>query len=243
MSIFCYAYRVVKKSKQSVPIVAPPLSATDLAYQTLKREILSNLLAPGTSISIENYVHSLKLSRTPVREAVLRLEREGLIEVRPRQGTFVAPLDLRQIRELYAVRRLLEGEAARLAASRIPRDPLDSLLQELKSLHDPRTLFERGQAVHALCAQYCGNQTLRQMLESVQDHFIRFRSLSLQIPEKLLSSHREHLAILEALAVPDGDLAQQRMHLHFDHAAAYLLETLLNRDTAGPRIIISLTAS
>ena len=231
------------KSKKQAPIPAPALSATDLAYGKLKREILTNSLAPGDCISIDKYVHSLKLSRTPVREAILRLEREGLIEIRPRQGTFVAPLDLRQIRELYAVRRLLEGEAARQAATRAPRERLQLLSQDLARLTDPRQLFEKGQEVHAICAQHCGNQTLRQMLESVQDHFVRFRSLSLQIPVKLLSSHREHVGILEALEAADGETAQQRMHLHFDHAAAYLLENLLNRDSAGPRVTISLTAS
>jgi len=241
--MLCYAESTVARSKLTPSPTPVVLSATDLAYQKLKHQILNNLLAPGDAISIERYVQLLKLSRTPVREAILRLEREGLIEIRPRQGTFVAPLDLRQIRELYGVRRVLEGEAARLAATRIPQEKIDLLLKELRGRSEPRSLFEKGQAVHALCAQHCGNQTLRQMIESVQDHFVRFRSLSLQIPRKLLSSHQEHLGILQALQAQDGAQAEQRMHQHFDHAAAYLLENLLNRDGVGPRVTISLTAS
>jgi DNA-binding GntR family transcriptional regulator len=216
------------------------LSATDLAYETLKREILDNTLAPGDAIAIDRYVRQLKVSRTPVREAILRLERERLIEIRPRMGTFVAPLDLRLIRELYGVRRLLEGEAARLAAGRIPAEALERLRMELRGLEGPRELFEKGQEVHLLCTQHCGNQTLRQMIASVQDHFVRFRRLSMDIPEKLLNSHREHSAILDALCQRDGEAAQQRMHEHFDHAAQYLLDSLLSRDTQGPRIMITL---
>ncbi len=88
------------------------LSAVDVAYQAIKSDILNNRLKPGEAVPVEKYVKDLSLSRTPVREATLRLERERLVEIRPRLGTFVSHLDLRDIRDMYAVRRLLEGEAA-----------------------------------------------------------------------------------------------------------------------------------
>jgi len=228
---------VEKKSRTQVK---EKRSATEVAYARLKNEILTNRLAPGDSISIDDYVRALKLSRTPLREAILRLQREGLIEIRPRQGTFVAPLDLRQIQDLLAVRRLLEGEAARLAAPRISRESLDDLSRQWKDGTDPFELFNCSQRVHALCAQHCGNLMLRQMLENSQDHYIRFRSLTPRSPERLLSYHKEHISIVAALKAKDAAKAQERMHSHLDRASAYLLDSLLNRVDTGPRLTITL---
>lgn len=216
------------------------ISATDRAYEALKIEILHNRLSPGAPISIDDYVSSLAISRTPVREAILRLEREGLIEIRPRQGTFVAPLDLHQIRELYAVRRLLEGEAARLATPHIPAEDLSNLQRHLKKIEDPAERFEAGQEVHLLCAQHCGNRTLRRMLEAMQDHFIRFRALSRRLPVDILNFDRQHQAILKALILRDAKKAEACAQAHMEYAAAVLLENIINRHETGPRVTLRL---
>ena len=94
---------------------SPPL--TDKAYFAIKTEILSNRLEPGAVLPIQRFTGEMKLSRTPVREAILRLQREGFVEIRPRLGTIVAHLDLTRLREMYQVRSILEGEAAKLASA------------------------------------------------------------------------------------------------------------------------------
>lgn len=217
-------------------------SATDRAYEALKLEILHNRLPPGTPISHDTIATQLQISRTPVREAILRLEREGLIEIRPRQGTFVAPLDLHRIRELYAIRRLLEGEAARLATPHIPAEELDALARQLKSIKDPVARFDAGQQVHLLCALHCGNRTLRHMLESMQDHFIRFRTLSRRLPIDIRNFDRQHQAILQALIDRNPKQAEAAAQAHMDHAAAVLIENIVNRHDAGPRVTLQLPA-
>lgn len=235
------------RSARSAParkssLVAP--SAVELAYQAIKSEILSNRLRPGDAVPIERFVKELRLSRTPVREATLRLEREGLIEIRARMGTFVSHLDLRHIRDMYRVRRLLEGEAAREAALRAPIEALRQLQQKLASYSetgaiDTRGMSETGQRVHQLIVEHCENEQLRRLILSLQDHFTRFRSLSIQLPEKVLSSHREHLAILDRLIARDPDGACALIHQHFDHASQFLLDSLLHGASPGrPRITI-----
>ncbi len=82
----------------------PATPLTEQAYRGIKQEILSNRLPPGAPLPVDRFIREMKLSRTPVREAILRLEREGFVEIRPRLGTFVAQLDLRKIREMYHVR-------------------------------------------------------------------------------------------------------------------------------------------
>ncbi|NWF82392.1 MAG: GntR family transcriptional regulator [Bryobacteraceae bacterium] len=222
-----------------------PASAVDQAYHAIKTDILNNRLRPGDPVPVEKYVKDLRLSRTPVREATLRLERERLIEIRPRLGTFVSHLDLRNIQDMYGVRRLLEGEAAREAALRAPLDALHALRSELSAFPetgviDTRGMSETGKRVHQLIVEYCGNDVLRSMILSLQDHFTRFRSLSIQIPEKILSSHHEHLAILDSLAARDPERASALIHEHFDHASQFLLDSLLSgASPARPRVTIS----
>lgn len=236
--------RVRSAPVEAIPSRAP--SAVDLAYQAIKSDILSNRLHPGDAVPIERYVKDLRLSRTPVREATIRLEREGLIEIRARMGTFVSHLDLRHIRDMYRVRRLLEGEAAREAALRAPVEALEQLRRELAAFSetgeiDTRGMSETGQRVHQLIVKHCENQELQRLIFSLQDHFTRFRSLSIQLPEKVLSSHREHLAILDRLMARDPDGACALIHQHFDHASQFLLDSLLHGSSpARPRITIAL---
>ncbi|MDZ4798187.1 MAG: GntR family transcriptional regulator [Bryobacteraceae bacterium] len=224
---------------------AVPGTAVEKAYDAIKREILANRLRPGDAIPVDQFVGDLRLSRTPVREATLRLQREGLIDIRPRLGTFVSHLDLRRIRDMYGVRRLLEGEAAREAALRGPVSDFQKLHDELAAFHetgemDARGMSETGQRVHELIVWHCGNEVLRSMILSLQDHFTRFRSLSIQIPEKILSSHHEHLQILESLIAKDADRASHLVHVHFDHASQFLLDSLLYGSSASsPRVTIA----
>lgn len=221
------------------------LSAMDHAYRAVKSDILSNRLRPGDAVPVEKYVRDLRLSRTPVREATLRLQREGLIDIRPRLGTFVSYLDLRQIRDMYRVRRLLEGEAAREAATRAPEDALQSLRDELSAYTesggiDTRGMSETGKRVHQIIVEHCGNEVLRSMILSMQDHFTRFRSLSIQLPEKILSSHHEHIAIVDCMLARDPARAASLIHEHFDHASQFLLDSLLHGSSAeGPRVTIA----
>ncbi|MGH9846656.1 MAG: GntR family transcriptional regulator [Blastocatellia bacterium] len=210
-------------------------SLTSVAYNAIKGEILGNRLKAGEALPTERFIRELKLSRTPLREAILRLEREGFVEVRPRMGTFVSHLNLREIQDMYQVRRELEGLAARLAAGRVNAERLAEVEKELtrhslKGKVNYEALSEAGQGLHRLVVESCGNRVLAQFIRSLQDHFARFRSLSLNLPEKIVASHREHLGILAALKAGDGKLAERLVHEHFDHAGRTLLDSLLKDD-------------
>jgi DNA-binding GntR family transcriptional regulator len=235
-----------QNSKRRHLIPAEIGSRTALVYRAIKEEILTNRLHAGDAVPMERFVRELRLSRTPVREAILQLSKEGFIDVRPRMGTFVSHLDLRQIQEMYEVRSLLEGHAARLATELIPSQEIEAVERELQAQKtegeiDRKAISEAGQGVHRLILNWCGNRALAQMILSLQDHFVRFRSLSLEIPEKIRSSHREHQEILSALQHHDGEVAEQRIHEHLDHAARHLIESLLRRPSpaAGARVTVS----
>jgi DNA-binding GntR family transcriptional regulator len=221
--------RISVKSKSA----AHEESGADTAYRVIKEEILSCRLRPGEVIRIEPYTRKLGLSRTPVREAILRLEKEGFVEVHPRLGTLVSRLDLRQIREMYQVRSLLEGAAARQVAGTIPAARIAALEQELRSYTlgenaDLKAISQSGVKVHRLIVESCENRVLAGMIESLHEHFRRFRSLSLEIPAKVLSSHQDHLAILDALKRGDGEAAERLIHTHFERAVRFLLDSVIS---------------
>lgn len=226
----------------------PATPLTEQAYRGIKHEILSNRLPPGAPLPVDRFIREMKLSRTPVREAILRLEREGFVEIRPRLGTFVAQLDLRKIREMYHVRGVLEGSAARLAATIADPDRLAAVESELaaqKTAGDMNlaAISEAGQSLHRLIVDQCGNEVLAGTIRSLQDHFVRFRHVSLHLPEKVLSSHREHLQILAALKCRDGDAAERLTREHFDHAARSLVESVLNQPHYGGPVRLTLRAA
>ncbi len=232
------------REKQGKRVRSENLSLTERAYRAIKEEILSARLPPNAPVPIERFLREMKLSRTPVREAIQRLEREGFVEIRPRLGTFVAPLDLRKIREMYYVRGALEGAAARMAAALADPAHLAAIGGELRrhpleAPGDLRAMSESGHRLHLFISEECGNQTLAGMIRQLQDHFRRFRNLSLQIPEKVLASHRQHLEILAALEARDGDRAERLMREHLEQAGRYLIQSLL--DSPSPMASLAVT--
>lgn len=221
---------------------------TDWAYEAIKGEILSNRLQPGETLPIQRFTDEMKLSRTPVREAILRLQREGFLEVRPRLGTIVAHLDLRRLREMYQVRSVLESEAAKLACGVIPADVLTAAERELRRQRtsgalDIEGMSNSGQRLHEMIVAHCGNSVLSETIRGLQDHFLRFRHVSLRLPAKVLASHREHLAILDALKRGEGDAAAQLVREHFDHAARFLIDSLLHQPARQTQPLVESSAS
>jgi len=230
------------------PFPEKPSSAslTTLAYNAIKEEILSNRLRPGESVPREHLTNAFGLGRTPVREALLQLEREGFVEIRPRMGTFVSQLNLREIQQMYEVRRTLEGLAAQRAARYAPAARVTEVEESLNRYQIDRSaahtdlelagMQEAGQGLHRMIVDTCQNEVLAQLMRSLHDHFRRFRSLSLRLPHKVVTSHEQHVAILAAIKQHDAALAERLMHEHFDFAARSLLESLTH-DGAEPAAV------
>ncbi|RPI18983.1 MAG: GntR family transcriptional regulator [Acidobacteria bacterium] len=234
-----------KRNPSATPDPFNDGSLTDRAYQQIKEEILTNRLRPGDPLHVDHFVRSLGLSRTPLREAIQELEKEGLVEIRPRMGSFVSHIELREIVEMYQVRALLEGFAARLAAGRVSPDRLVEVEEELTrqplgSETDYAVLSKAGLALHRLIVESCGNLVLTRFVVSLQDHFRRFRAVSPQLPERVVDFHQEHLQILDALKKGDGARAQQLTQRHLERAAELLMERLLGQPVqaaATPMIV------
>ncbi len=160
-----------------------PISLKEKAYTEIRRRILSGELNADAPLSEYQLADELELSRTPVREAVKRLEREGLLQSIPNRGTFVAELTVRDISEIYQVREQLEGFAARVAAETTSEESIKKLEEEITILN---TLAKAGNLaevvdsdirLHKQIIASTQNSRLIEMLGTLDDQMHRVRAL------------------------------------------------------------------
>ncbi|WP_171185526.1 GntR family transcriptional regulator [Ruegeria sp. HKCCC2117] len=202
-------------------------------YQRLLEEIRDGALLPGDRLREIELSERLGVSRTPVREAIRQLEADGLVTHVPRQGATVRSLDYAEVMELYEMRAVLEGTAARLAA----RAASDIELDELDILND--RLAEAGTGPDAAQINRVFHATL---LDAAKNRFLAKSMLSLQKallilgPSQLLDSERaaaavtEHRRIMAALKARDGASAETEMRAHIQAAQRMRIRALQERD-------------
>lgn len=217
---------------QRLDIGKKPMGLTDWAYDYIKTQILNLEIKPGEQIDIETFTEMLEVSRTPVREAFLRLVSEGLLDVRPRVGYFVATISETDIRELFEVREIIESRAARRAAESLTDDELDQLEQMVDDLRlsvqneDFDTYLENEINFHEFLQRHMGNQRLTDIMESLNDLTYRERVMSLRTAETFQQTIIEHERVVKALLKRDGDEAAWFMGEHLknasDRVVAYL---------------------
>jgi DNA-binding GntR family transcriptional regulator len=162
----------------------------------------------------------LGVSKTPVRDALLELEREGFVTKVPFKGTYVTEVTLRDIREVFQVRAVLEGLAARLATPLLSAEELEeaekiiAAAEAALSKDDIVLCSEYGRRFHSLIINKTDNQRLQSITLNLDDHLQRFRLLSDQINGRLNKSLKEHREILEALRKRDPVAAEEAVRGH-----------------------------
>ena len=196
------------------------LSTSQSVYRGLVELILGGQLAPGAVVSEKQLAERLGVSRTPVHNAVLQLEKDGLVTQQANHRPVIARVSRGDVEEIFDMRRLLEGEAARRAATRIDRSTLGGLRRsagELQRQADPRAALARwadfDDAFHEAIAASCGSVRLAadiRRYRMVHHAFNRLRMTADLIPQALA----EHVAILDALEARDGDRAAQARQRH-----------------------------
>lgn len=199
--------------------------------EELRRRIISGEAASGALLSELALADELGVSRTPVREAFKQLQTEGLVEVRPRVGTFVAAPSRRDIVELFEMKELLEGAAARLLArrGRVPEvELLEANLREADAAvaADDRVRYaELVEEFHDLLITGADNTKLEAHYRTLMNQlaYSRLVATSLGQPGRPLQSEREHHHVLDLIVAKDGDSAEQVMREHVRASRAALL--------------------
>jgi len=193
---------------------------TDVAYEFLKREISEGTYRPGGKIKISQVARELNVSDIPVREALNRLESEGLVENTPHVGYKVTHPEFNKYVEVFQVRQLLEGQATELAAQAIGPEAIEELqslvelMGEATAKEDMAALARLNYQFHHLIYSSCGNSVLIRQVEQVWAIYPRTRSIFTMIPGRALTVQAEHEEILKAIKARDGQRAKQTMIEH-----------------------------
>jgi DNA-binding GntR family transcriptional regulator len=210
-----------------------PSSIREAAYKHLRGAILAGSLTPGERISEPAFAETLGLSRTPIREALQSLAKEGLVEIIPHKGARVRQLSVKEIEEVYQVRAILEGEAARLAACNATENEIKAIfgmLEHLNTLnHDDFAAQRQADMKFHACFVAAGrNGTLERLFNDLQGSLSLLRTYTSNLSQTP-DTQAQHLAIAEAIRDRRPEVAANAAKVHVLHFLELLLEK--GRDT------------
>ncbi len=202
--------------------------------ETIRDAILKGSLKPGERVSEPELAERFGISRTPIREAFRQLESEGYLEVIPRKGAVVASLSERDVEEFYAIKIILEGFAARMAAERLSDKDIERLqainakLQKLADEGDVKNFFKVHDEFHEVFIRASGNEKLLELINQLVMRFKRLRLASLSQPGRMEISVKEHEQLIEAFKKHDGHVADSLVR----HTAIIGAEVLIDSMTS-----------
>ena len=197
----------------------PTASAGRQVYRALREAIVASDLAPGQRISENELAERLAVSRTPIREALIRLRDERFVQIVPQLGTFVTPISVAAVEDAQFIRESLECAAVRIAAVEADAADLAALMagpppgRGLRARR-PRPLRVLDDEFHAAICQLAGRPVAWEVAERVKGHLNRVRRLSLPQPRYLEEMVAEHRQVLEALKQGDPDAAETALRHH-----------------------------
>lgn len=210
-------------------------SRVEGAYDALKAAIRDAVFAPGYQGSEGEIAASLGMSRTPVHEAIIRLQEEGLVRVLPRRGVVILALSPDDMREIYEATIALEAASAELLAGK-PQAEREAIATELDAVNDAmQAALDTGDLpawaeadgrFHQLLVDRTGNARLARMAATMQDQSHRARMLTVRLRPRPVASVHDHRAIVAAIRAGDAALARMRAQTHRAAARDMLLPLL-----------------
>ena len=219
---------------------AQRMPQTQRAYYELRRRILDNEMPPNAQYLEQELADALGMSRTPVREALIRLSDERLVEIRPRHGARILPVSVDDMREIYEMMTELEAFAVRKLAERgLSRSELRQLEQVLADMDEALARDDlmgwarHDETFHALLVDLAGNSRLSQVVATFRDQAHRARMQTLRLRPKPVDSNRDHAAVVEAIRQRDPETAAATHRHHRQKAGAQLLMLLARCGSEG----------
>jgi DNA-binding GntR family transcriptional regulator len=205
-------------------------------YQRLLEEIRAGRLTPGTRLREVEIAERLGVSRTPVREAMRQLEADGLVVHVPRHGATIRRLDYAEVMELYEMRAVLEGTAARLAAraaSVMELQELRTLNAEFAATANPVEAAGRNRQFHQMLLESTRNRFLGAAVVGLQKTLLILGPTTLMDAQRIRRAVTEHDAVLDALEARDGAGAEAAMRRHIEEAQRLRIRDLRQLDALG----------
>lgn len=201
----------------------------DKVFNALREAILNGSLKPGQSLIETKLAEEMGVSRTPIREAIRKLELEGLVSSVPNKGVIVKGISVQDVNDIYTIRHCLEGLAARWAVMRITREELGKLEENMDLMefytrrNDLAQVNTKNSEFHEIIFRATKSKPLRQILSSLQEHVQRARTASLRVPGRAEKALQEHRAILDAFQRRDVEAAEHLITEHIKNSRDNLL--------------------
>ena len=201
-------------------------------FHSIREDILNGKYQANEELKEKNIGEELGVSRTPVREALRQLELEGLVHIIPNKGAFVENVTLKDIKDIYEIRTLLEGLCARWAAENITKEQLEELEETvfLSDFHYSKENWDQilvlDNRFHEIVYEACGSKEITRVLRDYHHYLQRIRRITLEQKERARASTDEHRAIAEALKARDAATAEECAKLHIKN-------TISNMDKIG----------
>lgn len=208
------------------------LPLREVVFNTLREEILKGELEPGERLMEIQIADRLGVSRTPVREAIRKLELEGLAIMLPRRGAIVASITVSDLEDVLEVRRVLEGLTVDLACKKITEEELDQLkkcLDEFKRVvggKDLTLITEKDVAFHDVINNASRNRRLIQILNNLREQIYRYRLEYIKDADKRMLLVEEHKMIYEAIRNRDSSAAKKAIKKHISNQKKTIIENL-----------------
>jgi DNA-binding GntR family transcriptional regulator len=192
-------------------------------YGTLREMILNFELYPGSRVTETELAEMFMVSRTPVREALFRLENEGMLTIRSKQGCYIKQIDIEELTEYYRVRAALELAAVEDACHFMSQHELERLLALWEPSTQPQHISEnemeeKDESFHIALALGSGNETLVKYLQDVNDHIRIIRRVDFHDAERIKRTYQEHFSILKAILEREVPKARTLMRRHIQRS-------------------------
>ncbi|SHM20176.1 transcriptional regulator, GntR family [Caldanaerovirga acetigignens] len=194
----------------------------EIVFEVLRQAIISGDLKPGERLMEVQLAEEMGVSRTPVREAIRKLELEGLVVMIPRKGAYVAGLSLKDAADVFEIRQALEGLAAALAAERITEEEIESLekilveINEAAEKEDVDMVIKKDAEFHQILFKATRNDRLVQIINNLKEQIDRFRVQSFTNKARIKSLMEEHKKIVEAITERNVELAKKLAEEHIE---------------------------
>ncbi|KUO60511.1 MAG: GntR family transcriptional regulator [Gracilibacter sp. BRH_c7a] len=201
----------------------------EIVLEALREAIINGVLIPGERLMEIQLAEEMGVSRTPVREAIRKLELEGFVVMIPRKGAYVAGVSFKDVKDVFEIRAALEGLAAGLAAEKVTQEEVEQMERALHYEREPDSLEEMVQSdtdFHALLYKASRNERLISILANLREQIQRFRTTSLAVPGRPKTAIQEHRAMVDAIARHDVEDAQSLAAAHIENAANIMYEAL-----------------
>lgn len=204
----------------------------DIVFEYLRQSILDGKLEPGKRLMEIQLADQLGVSRTPIREAIRKLELEGLIVMVPRKGAYVADVSIKDILEVLEIRMVLEGLAGSLAAERMTDKEIEELthichgFRNCYEREDIKGMIEKDVEFHDCIFNSTGNSKLNQIAQGLREQIYRFRVRYISRYDKAKELVNEHQLLLEAIQNRDPENAYKYGMAHIENLTSHMMEQL-----------------